>query len=199
MRHRRPAQALAAPPREAQCCRRALRRRTELRSGLCLWNRDAAELSERQAAREASPAWRQLVAFRASNRQSLPLTLPHIADDNGSNASGTGGMAEVWLAEDQRLRRWVAVKVLRESFSAEADAATIAAFEREATVIARLQHQSIVGVYDAGAHDGRRYIVMEYVHGYSLRQLLKRRSLTEAEAIATGADSGALQHANGQE
>ena len=69
-------------------------------------------------------------------------------------------MAEVWLAEDQRLRRWVAVKVLHAQFSAP-DSEMVAAFEREATVIARMQHQNIVGVYDAGAYEGRRYIVME--------------------------------------
>lgn len=104
-------------------------------------------------------------------------------------------MAEVWLAEDQRLRRWVAVKVLREAFSAESDAETIAAFEREATVIARLQHQSIVGVYDTGVHEGRRYLVMEYVHGYSLRQMLETQGrLTEQEATRYGAQVAAALH-----
>jgi serine/threonine-protein kinase len=108
---------------------------------------------------------------------------------------GTGGMAEVWLAEDQRLRRWVAVKVLREAFSAESDAETIAAFEREATVIARLQHPSIVAVYDTGVHDGRRFIVMEYVHGYSLRQMLESQGrLTEQEAVRYGAQVAAALH-----
>jgi serine/threonine-protein kinase len=113
---------------------------------------------------------------------------------------GTGGMAEVWLAEDQRLRRWVAVKVLREAFSAESDSETIAAFEREATVIARLQHASIVGVYDTGTHEGRRYIVMEYVHGYSLRQILETQGrLTEQEAIRYGAQiASALHYAHAQ-
>ena len=108
-------------------------------------------------------------------------------------------MAEVWLAEDQRLGRWVAVKALREAFDETLDAETIAAFEREATVIARLQHQNIVAVHDAGSHEGRRYIVMEYVHGYSLRQLLETQGqLTEAEAIRYGAQvAAALQYAHG--
>jgi eukaryotic-like serine/threonine-protein kinase len=112
---------------------------------------------------------------------------------------GTGGMAEVWLAEDQRLGRWVAVKALREAFDETLDAETIAAFEREATVIARLQHQNIVAVHDAGSHEGRRYIVMEYVHGYSLRQLLETQGrLTEAEAIRYGTQvASALQYAHG--
>ncbi|MBK9613062.1 protein kinase [Candidatus Amarobacter glycogenicus] len=112
---------------------------------------------------------------------------------------GTGGMAEVWLAEDQRLRRWVAVKVLHEQFSGTGSE-LVAAFEREATVIARMQHQNIVGVYDAGSHDGRRYIVMEYVHGYSLRQLLETQGrMTEAEAIRYGVQiASALHYAHGQ-
>jgi serine/threonine-protein kinase len=109
-------------------------------------------------------------------------------------------MAEVWLAEDQRLRRWVAVKLLREAFSSEADAETIAAFEREATVIAGLQHPNIVGVFDTGVHEGRRFLVMEYVHGYSLRQLLESQGrLTEAEAIRYGAQiASALHYAHGR-
>lgn len=107
-------------------------------------------------------------------------------------------MAEVWLAEDQRLGRWVAIKALRESFSQGADAETIAAFEREATVIARLQHSGIVGVYDAGSFEGRRYIVMEYVHGYSLRQLLETQGrMSEREAIRYGVQvAAALQYAH---
>jgi serine/threonine-protein kinase len=111
---------------------------------------------------------------------------------------GTGGMAEVWLAEDQRLGRWVAVKALRESFSQLADAETVRAFEREATVIARLQHPGIVGVYDAGTHEGRRFIVMEYVHGYSLRQLIETQGrLPEREAIRYGVQiAAALQYAH---
>lgn len=115
-----------------------------------------------------------------------------------SGCSEPGGMAEVWLAEDQRLGRWVAIKALRESFTAGADAETIAAFEREATVIARLQHSGIVAVYDAGSHEGRRYIVMEYVHGYSLRQLLETQGrLPEREAIRYGVQvAAALQYAH---
>ena len=113
---------------------------------------------------------------------------------------GTGGMAEVWLAEDQRLGRWVAVKFLREAFTAASDADAVAAFEREARVIARLQHPNIVGVFDAGIHEGRRFIVMEYVHGYTLRELLETQGrMTEAEAIRYGAQvASALQYAHEQ-
>ncbi|HKS92322.1 MAG TPA: serine/threonine-protein kinase, partial [Tepidiformaceae bacterium] len=63
---------------------------------------------------------------------------------------GTGGMSEVWLAEDQRLGRWVAVKLLRESFNTGQDGDLIASFDREARLVARLQHPNIVAVYDTG-------------------------------------------------
>jgi len=109
-------------------------------------------------------------------------------------------MAEVWLAEDLRLGRQVAVKVLHASFSDVTDAETVAAFEREARVIARLQHPNIVGVFDAGTVDGRRYIVTEYVRGPSLRQLLDGRGpLREDEVLRIGLQvASALQYAHAQ-
>jgi serine/threonine-protein kinase len=109
---------------------------------------------------------------------------------------GTGGMAEVWLAQDQRLGRWVALKVLRESVGTDGD--LVAGLEREARLIAQLQHPNIVGVYDTGVHEGRHYLVMEYVHGYSLRQLLETQGrLTEGEAIRYGMQvAAALQYAH---
>lgn len=109
-------------------------------------------------------------------------------------------MAEVWLAEDDRLGRWVAIKALHESYQLGADEDAVAAFEREARVIARLQHPNIVAVHDAGTWEGRRYIVTEYVHGYSLRQILETQGrLTEAEVIRYGSQvASALQYAHEQ-
>ena len=109
-------------------------------------------------------------------------------------------MAEVWLAEDERLGRWVAIKMLHESYQLGTDHEAVQAFEREARVIARLQHPNIVAVFDAGSWEGRRYIVTEYVHGYSLRQILETQGrLTEAEAIRYGAQvAAALQYAHEQ-
>ncbi len=108
---------------------------------------------------------------------------------------GTGGMAEVWLAEDQRLKRWVAVKVLRDDGAEAADVAG-----REARMVAQLHHPNIVSVHDVGVHEGHAYIVMEYVHGYSVAQLLQTQGrFPEAEAIRYGVQvATALDHANQQ-
>lgn len=113
---------------------------------------------------------------------------------------GSGGMAEVWLAEDIRLGRPVALKVLRERISREHDSDLISALEREARVVARLQHPNIVSVYDAGQVDGRNYLAMEYVEGPSLRQVLTSRGrLPEEQAVRVGTQiASALDYAHGQ-
>ncbi len=112
---------------------------------------------------------------------------------------GTGGMSEVWLAEDQRLGRWVAVKILRDSLGGQDD--LVSGLEREARIVARLQHPNIVGVLDAGRHEGRYFIVMEYVHGQSVRDLLEIQGrLTEREAVRYGLQvAAALQYAHDQD
>ena len=93
-------------------------------------------------------------------------------------------MSEVWLAEDTRLGRWVAVKLLRD-LSNEPELA--GALETEARVVAQLQHPGIVTVFDAGRHGDQSYLVMEYVQGYSLRQLLSTQGrVTEREALRYG-------------
>ena len=95
---------------------------------------------------------------------------------------GEGGMANVYLADDKILERKVAVKVLRGDLSA--DDKFIRRFEREAQSVSNLSHQNIVEVYDVGEEDGNHYIVMEYIEGKTLKQLLKKReSLTLTEVI----------------
>jgi serine/threonine-protein kinase len=95
---------------------------------------------------------------------------------------GEGGMANVYLAKDSILDRNVAVKVLRGDLSA--DDKFIRRFEREAQSVSNLSHKNIVEVYDVGVEDGEHYIVMEYIEGKTLKQLLKKReSLTLTEVI----------------
>jgi serine/threonine protein kinase len=80
---------------------------------------------------------------------------------------GTGGMADVFLSEDQLLGRKVALKLLHRRFAE--DPAFVERFRREAQAAAGLQHQNIVGIYDRGEYDGTYYIAMEYVPSYSPR------------------------------
>ncbi|MBQ9853862.1 MAG: Stk1 family PASTA domain-containing Ser/Thr kinase [Bacilli bacterium] len=95
---------------------------------------------------------------------------------------GEGGMANVFLAEDSILNRKVAVKVLRGDLST--DEKFIRRFQREALSVSNLSHQNIVEVYDVGEEDGEYYIVMEYLSGKTLKQLLKKReTLTLTEVI----------------
>lgn len=95
---------------------------------------------------------------------------------------GEGGMANVYLAQDTILDRKVAIKVLRGDLSA--DDKFIRRFEREAQSVSNLSHPNIVEVYDVGVEDGNHYIVMEYIAGITLKQLLKKReSLTLTEVI----------------
>src|SRR5579875_763907 len=100
---------------------------------------------------------------------------------------GTGGMASVYLAEDLRLGRRVAVKILHPQFAA--DPAFVARFEQEARLAASLSHPNIVRVYDVG-HDGdRHYIVMEYVEGETLKDTIAREGalpVTRALEIVGG-------------
>jgi eukaryotic-like serine/threonine-protein kinase len=83
---------------------------------------------------------------------------------------GTGGMADVFLCEDQQLGRKVALKLLHRRFAE--DPAFVERFRREARSAAGLQHQNIVGVYDRGEYDGTYYIAMEYLPGRTLRAII---------------------------
>ncbi len=112
---------------------------------------------------------------------------------------GRGGMAEVFLARDQLLDRPVAVKVLFPEFAT--DPAFVERFRREATAAANLNHPNIVGVYDWGEADGTYFIVMEYVDGRTLSEILRDEGpLHPDRAADVGADVAAalgFAHRNG--
>ena len=95
---------------------------------------------------------------------------------------GEGGMANVYLAKDIILDRNVAIKVLRGDLAT--DEKFVRRFQREALSASSLSHPNIVEIYDVGEDDGDYYIVMEYVDGKNLKQLLKKRGkLTAAEVV----------------
>ncbi len=95
---------------------------------------------------------------------------------------GEGGMANVYLAHDLILDREVAVKILRGDLAN--DEKFVRRFQREAISASSLTHPNIVGMYDVGEDDGNYFIVMEYVEGKTLKNLIKRRgALTLPEVI----------------
>ena len=88
---------------------------------------------------------------------------------------GEGGMANVYLASDTILDRKVAVKVLRGDLAG--DEKFVRRFQREALAASSLSHPNIVEIYDVGEDDGNFYIVMEYIEGKTLKQLIKKRGV----------------------
>ena len=90
-----------------------------------------------------------------------------------SRKLGGGGMADVYLAEDQELGRRVAIKMLHERYTN--DEQFVERFRREATHAAGLSHPNIVSIYDRGTSEGSYFIVMEYVEGRTLKELVRGR------------------------
>src|SRR5437763_14660504 len=86
---------------------------------------------------------------------------------------GTGGMANVYLAEDEVLGRRVAIKILNDRHAG--DDQFVERFRREAKNAASLSHPTIVSIYDRGAAEGTYYIAMEYLDGRSLKELIVAR------------------------
>src|SRR5438309_3975863 len=91
-------------------------------------------------------------------------------------------MAEVWLGVDRVLGRTVAVKTLLSQYAG--DPHFIERFRREAQNAASLNHPNIVGVYDTGSDDGTHYIVMEYVKGKTLRDVIREEGPLLPERVA---------------
>ena len=104
---------------------------------------------------------------------------------------GTGGMSDVYKAKCHKLNRLVAVKVLKQEFSENAN--FVAKFHVEAQAAAGLMHPNIVNVYDVGEEDGIHYIVMELVEGITLKKYIEKKarlSVKEATSIAIQVSMG---------
>jgi eukaryotic-like serine/threonine-protein kinase len=111
---------------------------------------------------------------------------------------GSGGMSTVYLARDETLERWVAIKLLHREISDQPD--QLERFRREARAVAQLSHPNVVAVIDAGEDGGFPFIVFEYVSGETLKQRIDRAgslSLDEAAAYAIETGRGlAAAHAH---
>jgi eukaryotic-like serine/threonine-protein kinase len=93
---------------------------------------------------------------------------------------GSGGMADVWLAEDSHLQRQVALKILHRRFAQDRE--FVERFRREAEAAAGLQHPNVVAVFDRGDVDGTYYIAMQLLEGRSLKELIEQ-GLTPEQAV----------------
>ncbi|MDD2420850.1 MAG: Stk1 family PASTA domain-containing Ser/Thr kinase [Heliobacteriaceae bacterium] len=109
---------------------------------------------------------------------------------------GGGGTAEVYKAWDKILQRAVTVKILRKSLTADAE--FVRRFRREAQAIASLSHPNIVNVYDVGQEDETDYIVMEFIDGPTLKEVIRSRAPLSAEETVELAKQicDALEHAH---
>ncbi|UKK99220.1 Stk1 family PASTA domain-containing Ser/Thr kinase [Brevibacillus brevis] len=109
---------------------------------------------------------------------------------------GGGGMAIVYKAKDLILNRPVAVKVLRSQFGTDED--FVNRFRREAQAVASLSHPNVVGVYDVGQDGDTHYMVMEYIEGYTLKEVIIQRGALPVEEAVRIAEQicDALDHAH---
>jgi eukaryotic-like serine/threonine-protein kinase len=112
---------------------------------------------------------------------------------------GSGGMADVYCAQDEHLGREVALKVLHRRFAQDAE--FVERFRREASSAAGLQHAHVVGVYDRGRHDGTYYIAMEYLRGRTLKDIVASEApIDQLRAIDLGVQilqAAGFAHRNG--
>jgi serine/threonine protein kinase len=128
-------------------------------------------------------------------------TTPHVLLDRYEvgRLLGAGGMAEVFEGRDRLLARRVAIKVLQSQFVR--DPSFLIRFKREAQAAASLSHPNIVGVYDTGTEDGTHFIVMEYVEGRTLKDVIRAEGPLyperAAEICADVCSALAAAHARG--
>jgi eukaryotic-like serine/threonine-protein kinase len=94
---------------------------------------------------------------------------------------GSGGMADVYCAEDTHLGRQVALKVLHRRFAQDQE--FVERFRREASAAAGLQHPNVVGVFDRGRHDGTYYIAMEHLPGRTLKEIVESEAPLQQERV----------------
>ena len=109
---------------------------------------------------------------------------------------GGGGMALVWKGKDTFLNRLVTIKVLRPEYASDQE--FVRRFRREAQAVASLSHPNTVSIYDVGQENESHYLVMEYVDGESLKEMIRREApLAPFRVIQLGRQiADALEHAH---
>ena len=122
-----------------------------------------------------------------ANRAIIPFTVPlqagtYLGPYEIRALIGAGGMGEVYRARDSKLKRDVAIKVLPDAFAREPE--RISRFEREAEVLASLNHGNIATIHDFEQSAGRHFLVMELVEGETLADRVLRGALPIDEALA---------------
>jgi eukaryotic-like serine/threonine-protein kinase len=135
--------------------------------------------------------------LRSSTFQMTLVPGTKVDDYEVQSLLGSGRMGEVYRARDLRLRRDVALKVLPSFLSS--DPGRLARFEREAQLLAALNHPQIATIYGIGQQDGLTYIVMEYLEGKTLNNLIAGHTLPLDQLLALGTEvAEALEAAHGK-
>lgn len=136
-------------------------------------------------ATEAGAATREFRAGAAEVEQPVPTPeqiAPHFPELEVLNLLGQGGMGAVYKARQRALDRLVALKIIRPQSAR--DPGFAARFAREARALARLSHPHIVAIHDFGQRDGLYFLIMEYVDGINLRQMMQEGQLLPEQALS---------------
>jgi serine/threonine protein kinase len=115
------------------------------------------------------------------NQPTKPQMMTSLGSYRILSPLGRGGMGEVYLAEDTRLGRKVAIKLLLEEFTTDGE--RVRRFEREARAASAINHPNILTIYEIGRSEGLHFIAAEYVEGQTLRQRMKQPRLSLREAL----------------
>src|SRR5262244_140158 len=112
----------------------------------------------------------------------MSLTIgSHLGSHEITALLGKGGMGEVYRARDTKLKRDVAIKILPDEFARDAD--RVSRFQREAELLASLNHPNIAAIYDLEETDGTRYLVLELVEGETLADKITRGPIRVEDSL----------------
>jgi serine/threonine protein kinase len=129
---------------------------------------------------ETQPAL-ELAAHELAAEQARPATLPELENYDVISPLGRGGMGEVLLAKDKRLKRKVALKLLPSYYASNEE--RLRRFEQEALTASALNHPNIITIHEIGTSDNLHFIATEFVEGQTLRQRIREGTLTPDAAI----------------